>query len=268
MSEPHYSRRQALHAQQDAEVRAAKRKKLFAIIGGLVVVIAVIAAAIGVVNHHRSDAAVASGVTSAQITPPDGDARTGIYTVNSKTAKENAPTLTLYEDYQCPNCKQAEETYGPAIQSLAASGDIKLQYRTLTFLDNNYQGGSSYRAAMAAASADTVGKLEAYHRVVYAHQPDEGVGFTDDQLRNVYAREAGITGADLAKFQRYYDTKATSTFVKKAASEGLKAGSKLDSQFGTPFFTVNGKKYTDWQTLSTPTPSSLLASIKKAANSG
>jgi hypothetical protein len=132
----------------------------------------------------------------------------------------------LYEDYQCPNCKETEDTYGPVLKQLAASGDIKLQYRTLTFLDNG-RNDSSYRAAMAAASADMVGKLEAYHNMIYKNQPArEGDGYTDDQLRNVFAKDAGITGSDLTNFQKYYDTKATSAFVKNAAAKGLTARRK------------------------------------------
>ncbi|WP_257477533.1 DsbA family protein [Acidipropionibacterium jensenii] len=274
MSQSKSSRREALRAQQAAQARAAKRKKLLGVIAGLVAiaVIAVIAT-ITINNHKRSEAANMT-VTSAQVTPPSADAATGTYTVNPKTAKKDAPTLTLYEDYQCPICKETEDTYGSALRQLATSGDIKLQYRTLTFLDDNYPGASSYRAAMAAASADMVGKLQAYHNTIYKNQPArEGTGYTDDQLRNAFAKDAGITGTDLTKFQKYYDTKATSNFVKLAASKGLDEGTKLaqgdptdfPNGFGTPTWTVNGKPYTAWQSITNPTAASLLASITSAA---
>lgn len=263
MSQSKQSRREALRAQQEAEVRAAKRKKLIAVIGG-VVVAAVAVVAIVFAFTNRSDSSPASG---AQVTPPTADKTSGRYNVNASTAKSGAPTLTIYEDYQCPICKQTEDTYGSSIRSLAKSGDIKLQYRTLTFLDDNLRNDSSYRAAMAAASADMVGRLEAYHDVIYKNQPEqEGAGYTDEQLRVTFAKEAGITGDSLTKFQKYYDDKATSDFVKNAASKGLADGQKLaGDNFGTPFFTVNEAKYTDWQNISDPTPETLLASIKKAA---
>ncbi len=265
MSESKQSRREALRAQQEAEARAAKRKKLIGVIAGVLVVVVAAVVVIVAVNNHRRSVQASTGVSSAQVTPPNTDPATGVYTVNPTTAKKGVPTLLIFEDYQCPNCKNAEATYGPAIKQLAKSGDIKLQYWTLTFLDDNLKNDSSYRAAMAAASAAMVGKLESYHDVIYAHQPEEGVGYTDDQLRNTFAQEAGITGADLTKFQKYYDSKATSAFVKNAAAKGIAEGSKLDSQFGTPFFTVNGKPYTGWQNIANPTAASLLASIKAAA---
>jgi 2-hydroxychromene-2-carboxylate isomerase len=121
-----------------------------------------------------------------------------------------------------------------------------------------------------------VGKLEAYHNMIYKNQPArEGDGYTDDQLRNVFAKDAGITGSDLTNFQKYYDTKATSAFVKNAAAKGLTAGAKLAADdpsafppsgyFGTPTFTVNGKVYTGWQSINDPTAANMLASIKAAA---
>ncbi|AMS04876.1 thioredoxin [Acidipropionibacterium acidipropionici] len=263
MSQSKQSRREALRAQQEAEVRAAKRKKVIGVIAGVVVVVVAVVAGVFAFTN-RSDSPSASG---AQVNPPSADKDSGVYTIKSGTVKQGAPTLTIYEDYQCPICKQTEDTYGDSIRSLAKSGDIKLQYRTLTFLDDNMRNDSSYKAAMAAAGADMVGKLEAYHDVVYKNQPEqEGTGYTDEQLRTTFPKEAGITGADLTKFQKYYDDKATSDFVKNAASKGLAEGQKLaGDQFGTPFFTVNCKKYTDWQNISSPTPETLLASIKKAA---
>ncbi|WP_236082565.1 DsbA family protein [Acidipropionibacterium jensenii] len=272
MSQQH-SRREALRAEQEATERAAKRKKLIGVIAGVVVIAVVVVITTITINTHKRSAAENTPVTSAQVTPPSADAATGIYTVNQKSAKKDAPTLTLYEDYQCPICKETEDVYGPVLRKLAASGDIKLQYRTLTFLDDSYPGGSSYRAAMAAASADMVGKLGAYHNTIYKNQPErEGAGYTEEQLRNTFAKDAGITGTDLMKFQKYYDTKAASDFIKLAANKGLDEGTKLaagdptsfPNGFGTPFFTVNGKPYTGWQSITNPTPAALLASIKSA----
>lgn len=266
MSQSKQSRREALHAQQAAEARAARRKKVIGVVAGVVVVVvAVVAVVIGVT--HRGSGSSDTAAAGTQVTPPTGNKDTGIYEVNPTKAKKGAPTLTVYEDYQCPICKQTEDTYGSSIRSLANSGDIKLEYRTLTFLDTNMRNDSSYKAAMAAADADVVGKLEAYHDVVYKNQPEqEGTGYTDQQLRGDFPKQAGITGANLTKFQKLYDDKATSDFVKNAASKGLAEGQKLtNNNFGTPFFTVDGKQYTDWQKITSPTPQTLLASIQKAA---
>lgn len=271
------SRRAALRARQQAEVRAARSRKQLLLMCGAVVLVVAIAFVVGMVTgRDRPQGGNPYAKVGAQITAPNADPSTGVYTVNAGVAKHGAPTLTLYEDYQCPACKASEDSFGPVLRQLAASGEITLQFRTLTFLDNNFKGQSSYRAAMAAAAADAVGALEAYHDVIYRNQPaKEGTGYTDDQLRTTFAAQAGITGEKLTEFQKYYDTRATSDFVRKAADQGLQSGKSLaeadpsafrpDGHFGTPTWTVNGKPYTGWRSIQNPTAASLLASIKAAA---
>jgi DSBA-like thioredoxin domain protein len=155
---------------------------------------------------------------------------------------------------------------GHAIQALASSGDIELRWQILTFLDDNLRNDSSSRAARAIAAADMVGKLAPYHNTVYANQPEEeGTGYTDEQLRDDFAAQAGIKGEDLATFQKYYDNNTTKDFAEKAAEEGLKEGMKLEKKFGTPFMTVDGKPWNDWTNLAEANQNQLLDAIKKAA---
>ena len=111
------------------------------------------------------------------------------------------------------------------------------------------KNGWSTRAAEAAAAADAVGAYPQYYAVVYKGQPaKEGDGYTDDQLRNVFPKQAGITGDKLKTFQKYYDTRATHDFVEKAAATNLADIKRIDGEkYGTPTFTVNGKAWTAWQ---------------------
>ncbi|WP_130865796.1 DsbA family protein [Acidipropionibacterium timonense] len=262
MSQSQSSRRAALRAQQQAQETASRRRKIISVIAGVVAVAVIAVVVIIAITRNSGDGSSASN----QVTPPSADASTGIYTLNADKVRAGAPTVTVYEDYQCPICKEAETAFGPSLDALSAKGQIKLQWRTLTFLDDNLRNDASYRAAMAAAAADKVGKLEAYHNVIYKNQPtQEGQGYTDEQLRVDFAKDAGITGNDLVTFQKLYDSKATSSFVKNAASKGLEEGTKLDPQFGTPFFTVNGKAWTGWRQVTNPTESTVLAAIQAAA---
>ncbi|WP_245306667.1 DsbA family protein [Acidipropionibacterium timonense] len=163
------------------------------------------------------------------------------------TATSGAPTVVVYQDYQCPYCKLAETAVGPALNELAASGDVVLEYRTLTFLDSG-TNTSSYRAAMAAAAADVVGHYRQYHDTVFANQPaTEGTGYTDTQLRVDFARQAGISGPDLERFQRLYDTKATSDFVHSADARSQKDLAGLIGKPSTPTFTLDGKVWEGWE---------------------
>ena len=184
------SKRAALRAQQEAQESAKKRRRIIGVTAGVVIIAMVVVAVVFGLNHKSDDVP-----TTGQITPPSAT-KDGVYTLNPDKVKAGAPTVTVFQDYQCPACKGAEDALGKPLNELSAEGKIKLEYHTLTFLDSNLHNDSSTRAAMAAAAADVVGKFEAYHDVVYRHQSkDEGAGYTDEQLRKEFAAEAGITGS-------------------------------------------------------------------------
>ena len=253
------SRRAALRAQQEAQAAAQKRRRIIAVIVGVVVVAAIILAVILGINHKSDGSA-----SSTQITPPSAT-KTGVYTLNPDKVKKGAPTVTVYQDYQCPKCKAVEDALGKQLNELSTRGEIRLQYHTMTFLDQRIEGENSQRAAMAAAAADVVGKYEAYHDAVYSHQPkEEGAGYTDDQLRKEFASEAGITGANLTRFQHIYDTRQTEQFVNEANDKGLHKMQDLDVP-GTPAFAVNDKLREGWEQLgNNTTPDELLKAIDAA----
>jgi protein-disulfide isomerase len=276
MSESKRSRRAALRAQQEAAERAAKRKKVIGVIAG-VVAIAVIVVAITTWATHRSNSPAASGGASvsvgAQITPPHGDPATGAITPITGKAPSTAPVFAVYSDFQCPWCKITEDAFGPQLVQLAQQGRITLKFHSVTFLQDGYPGNNwSTRAAEAAAAADAVGAYTKYYAVVYKNQPDkEGAGFTDEQLRNDFPKQAGITGDKLTTFQKYYDTRATKDFVEKAAATNLAAIKRIDGpKYFTPTFTVNGKAWSAWESwydqstgqwTTRPTADQLLAAI-------
>ena len=257
------SRREAMRAQQQAQEAAARRRKIVGIVAGVLVIAIIAAVVIWAVNRDKGS----EEATGPQAKPPSANMKTGAYTVYPKKAKKNAPVVTVFEDPQCPGCKNLETSnLGHAIQALASSGDIELRWQILTFLDDNLRNDSSSRAARAIAAADMVGKLAPYHNTVYANQPEEeGTGYTDEQLRDDFAAQAGIKGEDLATFQKYYDNNTTKDFAEKAAEEGLKEGMKLEKKFGTPFMTVDGKPWNDWTNLAEANQNQLLDAIKKAA---
>ena len=254
------SRRAALRAQQEAQESAKKRRRIIGVIAGVVIIAVVVIAVVLGLNHKSDDVP-----TTGQITPPSAT-KDGVYTLNPDKVKGGAPTVTVFQDYQCPACKGAEDVLGKPLNELSAEGKIKLEYHTLTFLDRNLRDDASTRAAMAAAAADVVGKFQAYHDVVYRHQPqEEGAGYTGEQLRKEFASEAGITGSNLTKFQRIYDNKQAEQFVKNGNDKGLQELQKFGTA-GTPAFLVNGKSWEGWQdfTQSAPTADKLLQAIKNA----
>lgn len=269
------SRRAALKAQQEAEARAGRRKKVIGVVAGVVVVaVAAVAVVVGLTGRGSEPTAVASA-TGAQVAPPHGDASTGAITPITGKAPSSAPVFTVYSDFQCPWCKVADDGFGQELVQLAQQGRITLRYRTVTFLESNFKNDWSTRAAEAAADADAVGAYTQYYAAVYANQPQqEGAGYTDQQLRVDFPKQAGITGDRLAKFQKLYATRASQTFVKRAATTNEASIKQVAGQLSTPTFAVNGKNWTAWQGwydqnsgqwTKKPTAQQLLSSINSAA---
>lgn len=121
---------------------------------------------------------------------------------NLKEFKDGIPTVTIWEDFQCPACKAFETT--PAIKMLldkANAGEINLQFRPLAFLDMNLRNDSSVRATAAWGCAIDAGVGEKYRELVFANQPaQEGQGFTDAELLSG-GKLAGLEGDAYTQFE-------------------------------------------------------------------
>jgi len=222
-----------------------------AIVAAVVVVAVVVAILIG--NSGKSGPSTGTSGSSAPVGVVGGTG--GGILVNPATAKGNAPTLDVYEDFQCPSCAQLEKAMGPAMASMAKAGQVKLVVHVLSFLDANLKNDSSSRAANAAACAADAGKYLEYHSAVFAAQPaQEGAGYTDAQLTEV-AKTAGITGTALTTWQRCTSSGQHAQYVTDVQTGAEKAG-----VFGTPTVKLNGKDITKTLT----TGDALVAQVKAA----
>jgi len=222
-----------------------------AIVAAVVVVAVVVAILIG--NSGTSGSSTGASGSSAPVGVVGGTG--GGILVNKATAKGNAPTLDVYEDFQCPSCAQLEKAMGPAMASMAKAGQVKLVVHVLSFLDANLKNDSSSRAANAAACAADAGKYLEYHSAVFAVQPaQEGAGYTDAQLTEV-AKTAGITGTALTTWQKCTSSGQHAQYVTDVQTGAEKAG-----VFGTPTVKLNGKDITKTLT----TGDALVAQVKAA----
>lgn len=228
------SRREQLRAQREAELKAAARKKRLNLGLGIVAGVVVISLLVWGVYTFKDTI----GATNAVPSHANGD-KSGIV-VNPGKAKNNVPLVVIYQDYQCPVCKQFHIVFGTKLREAAEAGKIQLEYRTMNFLDTNLQNDASTRSAVAAACADNVGVYGAYYDALYDNQPaTEGDGYSNDLLRVTIPAQLGITGDKLAGFQKCYDTKATLQFINGTNDLAGRAGIT-----GTPTYMYNGKDIT------------------------
>jgi protein-disulfide isomerase len=239
-------------AKQKIATVTPKRGANPVIIGGVIAALVVVAVVVAIVlgNSGKSGSASGSAVPAGVVGGTGG----GIL-VNAATAKPNAPTMDLYEDFQCPTCAQAEKATGGQVTSLAENGEVKLVVHMMSFLDANLKNDSSKRSANAAACAADAGKFLEYHAAVFAAQPTkEGEGYTDAQLTQ-FAGDAGIAGPALTTWQKCTTSGQHNQYVDDVETNSGKAGVT-----GTPTAKLNGKDITKALT----SPEAMVAAVKSA----
>ena len=111
---------------------------------------------------------------------PEGGVRIG-----SDNARR---TLVVYEDPQCPYCRQFEEICGDMLRREVSSGSVAVEWRMRCFL-----GPESIRACGALALAAERDRFDQLRQAMFAHQPAEGGGgFAIDDLISLGA-SVGLT---------------------------------------------------------------------------
>ncbi len=228
------SKRAALRQQQELEEKAKKTKRIVGAGVGLLALVAVVV--LGIVIWQAVAAPANKPVATDQLTPPNATERHGIL-LFGKEPTADKPHLIVYQDYQCVWCAAYENSFGTPVEELVQADKITAEYRTVHFLDGQAEDGPSRRAAVAAAAADEVGFFAPYQRVIYANHKEASTAYPARQLRDDFAKEAGITGDALTKFQDLFDTRAFNTFTAGAQEEWAKDGLN-----GTPVYEVSGEK--------------------------
>jgi predicted DsbA family dithiol-disulfide isomerase len=115
---------------------------------------------------------------------PSGHTPDGGVLVGSDGARRR---LILFEDPQCPYCRQFEEASGDLLRRETAAGAVAVEYRMRCFL-----GPESVRADNALALAAEAGHFDQLRRELFAAQPPEhSGGFTVEDLLDLGSR-AGL----------------------------------------------------------------------------
>jgi hypothetical protein len=117
---------------------------------------------------------------------PAGHTAAGGVLVGSPDARRR---LVLFEDPQCPYCREFEEASGDLLRREVAAGAVAVEYRMRSFL-----GPESERAAGALAAAAEAGRFDELRRELFANQPPEHSGGFSAQALLELGRSAGIAG--------------------------------------------------------------------------
>ncbi|HEX4282515.1 MAG TPA: thioredoxin domain-containing protein [Solirubrobacteraceae bacterium] len=119
---------------------------------------------------------------------PPGHTLEGGVLVGSDRARRR---LVVFEDPQCPYCREFEERSGDLLRREVAAGAVAVEYRIRSFL-----GDESVRAANALALAAGAGRFDELRREMFANQPPEqSGGYTTGDLLELGGR-VGLTSPD------------------------------------------------------------------------
>ncbi|GAA2658709.1 DsbA family protein [Nonomuraea recticatena] len=243
--------RDRIKSQREAEKKQEQRKRVvtYATVG--VVALAAIGAGWLFAANQSKPEETAQALAPVTI-QGDGSAAMG-------NAGVEAPVIDIYEDFQCPACKQLEETSGATFKNLAAEGKAKVVFHPVTIfpqqMNNGITRANSTRAAAAARCITDGKQWMAFHDKLFATQPEEHLeGFTTDQLIAL-GKEAGVTAPDFATCV----TSQKNAQGHLANSDQVMKAAKLD---GTPTVKLNGK---DMDQDVTFTPSRLRETVLDAA---
>lgn len=212
----------AVQAQKDAE-----RRRRMVVVGSVVAVLVLLVAG-GAWWMSRSDT-----TGEAASDTPSGVEGYGVVVGDA----EAPTTLTVYEDLQCPACASFEQQLGPTINDKIEQGEIKVDYRMVSFLDpasTNEYSSRALNAALVVLDTAGVDAFKEMHDQLYADQPAEGgPGHTDEELVDVAvaagAEESAVTGPIEDKVYEQWITNATDQMSQ-------------DGVNGTPSFRIDGEE--------------------------
>ncbi|HEX7497610.1 MAG TPA: thioredoxin domain-containing protein [Candidatus Limnocylindrales bacterium] len=170
------------------------------------------------------NAPVGSAVTLASV-PTSGR------TLGNADAKH---TLSMYEDFQCPNCRIfTEDDESKIVTNYVQTGKVKIVYYDLLVIDANVGGTESLDAANAARCAADQGKFWTYHDWLFTNQYGEGSGaFTKDRLKTIGQM---VAIQDLTKFNTCVDGGTYNADVRtESSSSGYNSTPTLKIDGGSP----------------------------------
>jgi protein-disulfide isomerase len=193
-------------AQLRAEAQRAQARRRNILVSALVAVAVVaIVGAVVLVQQLQHQQAVASAAKPSGV-PRNllaDSAIAGVAATTPLPAGKTPVTVQLWEDFQCPACRQFEQENSAQLERWAKQGVVRLEYMPVAFLDRASTTKYSSRALNTAAAVvdSDPSAFQAFHDLLYANQPQEGsAGLADAQLLQ-YAVQAGAPRDAVASAQ-------------------------------------------------------------------
>jgi protein-disulfide isomerase len=217
------SKRQELREQRQRK----QRTRRWLIIGGVTIAALVL---VGLLILPSIQQAAAPLGNIIQITPRSLPSPQG-----TALGDPNAPVkVVVYEDFQCPICRNFTETIEPQIiQNDVVNGKVYYQFMQFPFIDDNVSTKESHQAANASMCAAAQNKFWEYHDMLFANWNGENQGSFTNKRLVAFAQDLGL---NMNEFNTCFQNNTYKDQINKDLAEGQAAGVT-----GTPSIFVDGK---------------------------
>ncbi|MFT3890369.1 MAG: thioredoxin domain-containing protein [Anaerolineales bacterium] len=208
------------------KMRSQAQRSRLMMIGGIVLVALVLVLLIASTQNKSVQNIIA-------ITPVDLPNANGL-TIGDPNAKV---TIDVFEDFQCPACKQFSEQIEPMIiENLVKAGKAKYTFHNYPFIDGSTasDGGESDQAANAAMCANDQGKFWDMKKIMYTNWNGENQGGLSNARLEAMAESLGL---DMTKFNNCFDANTFKKDIQADFDLGVQMGVS-----GTPSVFVNGTR--------------------------
>ncbi|HEY5160351.1 MAG TPA: thioredoxin domain-containing protein [Gaiellaceae bacterium] len=211
--------------------RDSRLAPVLAIVGGAIVLVValVVAMQLGHTSNKKSAANIATDSIAEMLS---GIKQNGIELGNPKAKV----TLVEFSDPQCPFCGEwARNTLPSLIQKYVRTGKLRIEYRGLDFLDQNFNTTDSERLLRLALAAGFQNKLWNVVELSFENQGQEGTGWATDKLVRGIAIAVGSKGFDASKALADANTNRVVPLINAAEKLGK---AKIGKDISTPSFLI------------------------------
>lgn len=207
-----------------------------------IVVLVVLVAVIGTAVYSANATRTAAQPANQPITPVNATYQTRVE--GGVVVAGNGPTtLDIYEDAQCPACKQFEQLAGQKITDGLNAGKLTVRYHMVNLLDqaSNPPGYSTLGGNAIMCSAQN-GGFPTLHKALYDRQPEEGgAGFTVDEVVTMGQNSGAGPGYEACVRNNTHGAAIAQNYQQASSDPALQQESGGQRGFGTPTVQVNGR---------------------------